>query len=75
MNGLVPGTGVLVPGGGVPPVRVKTAVGEVGEFGEEVEKGFEEDIPGSLACVVNRNGGERMGGVPGHHIFHHERKD
>lgn len=45
MYGLVPGACVLVPGGGVPPVRVETAVGEVGEFGEEVEEGFEEDVP------------------------------
>jgi hypothetical protein len=29
----VPITGELVPGGGVPPVRVETPVGEAGHFG------------------------------------------
>ena len=42
---LVPVPCVLVPGHRVPPVGVETAVGEVGEFGEEVEQGFEEDVP------------------------------
>lgn len=47
VHGLVPAPGILVPGHGVPPVGVETAVGKVGEFGEEVEEGFEEDVPSS----------------------------
>ena len=37
VDGDVPVARELVPGDGVPPVGVEAAVGEVGEFGEEVE--------------------------------------
>lgn len=35
----------LVPGDGVPPVGVEAAVGEVGEFGEDVEDAFPDYVP------------------------------
>lgn len=38
VDGLVPGARVLIPGSGVPPVRVETAVGEVGEFCQQIQK-------------------------------------
>lgn len=36
----------LVPGDRVPPVGVEASVGEVGDFGEEVEDAFPDYVPG-----------------------------
>lgn len=41
----VPIAGELVPGDAVPPICVESAVGEVGEFREEIENTLPDDIP------------------------------
>lgn len=46
MDWSIPITRELVPGYGVPPVGVETAVREIGEFGEEVEDTFPDYVPG-----------------------------
>lgn len=57
VDGPVPVAGELVPGDGVPPVGVETSVGEVGEFCEEVEDAFPDDVP-CLSCVSSGRPGE-----------------
>lgn len=48
----VPVARKLVPGYGVPPVRVEAAVCEVGDFGEEVEDAFPDYVPGLVLSLV-----------------------
>lgn len=45
MDGPVPVARELVPGDRVPPVGVEAAVGEEGEFGEDVEDAFPDHVP------------------------------
>jgi hypothetical protein len=62
----------LIPGDAVPPVCVEAAIREIGEFRQEIEDTFPDDIPtlpGVLAkftCLQE---------VTYHHIFHHKWKD
>lgn len=37
VHGAVPVAGILVPGDRVPPISIESAVGEIGEFGENVK--------------------------------------
>ena len=60
VDGSVPVARVLVPRDAVPPVTVEAAVGEAGEFGENIEDAFLIVIVSTCALYV----GECRGDLP-----------
>ena len=54
VDGAVPVARVLVPRDAVPPVAVEAAVGEEGEFGEDVEQTLPDDVPGQQLLEQER---------------------
>lgn len=50
VNWAVPIASELIPGSRVPPRFVETSIGIAGQFGEEIEDAFPNNIPGLVEC-------------------------
>lgn len=58
----------------VPPCVVEAPVRKVGEFGEDVEDSFPDEVPHELRTSVSISDGPKGEGAP-YQVFHHEGKN